>query len=367
VLSIASTQMSVMSWAPLGDQAVFCAGLVVRQVPCRTLSAPASPKAQTTPRRGRSLAVYTTILLRNVANRCGCSCALICTPSQPFIAAVAAGRLLSAGGYGEQHFPDGNAGLHLVAERIVLPGVAGLAVPEAAPGYRVISPHLAIGPSVSVVIPARNEARNLPRVFASIPSWVDEIVLVDGHSVDDTVAVASLLRPDVKIITQEGHSKGHALLAGFRECHGEIIVMLSADGSTDGAEIASFVAALVGGADFAKGSRFSSGGGSNDITKLRRLGNWVLSRLVNRMFSTNYTDLCYGYNAFWVRHLLQFTIDCADFEVETQMNIRVARAGLRIQEIPSHEHRRVHGESNLNITRDGWGIIKLIFRERLSG
>ena len=152
--------------------------------------------------------------------------------------------------------------------------------------YRPVSAALAIAPSVSVVIPALNEAPNLPHVFATLPSWVDEIVLVDGHSTDDTVAVARGIRPDIKIVTQRGAGKGDALAAGFAACSGDIIVMIDGDGSTDGREIVQFVSALVAGADFAKGSRFASGGGSDDITLGRRYGNRMLNVLVNRMFGT---------------------------------------------------------------------------------
>lgn len=222
-------------------------------------------------------------------------------------------------------------------------------------------------PSVSVVIPAMNEARNLSHVFASIPAWVDEIVLVDGHSTDDTVAEARRICPEVKIVSQEGCGKGDALQVGFAACTGEIIVMMDADGSTDGAEIPRFVGALITGADFAKGSRFASGGSSDDITFERQLGNRILSTLVNVLFRTRYTDLCYGYNAFWARHLPKLELDCDGFEVETVMNVRAARAGLQIQEIPSHEHSRLHGMSNLHVARDGWRIIKVIIRERLYG
>jgi glycosyltransferase involved in cell wall biosynthesis len=230
--------------------------------------------------------------------------------------------------------------------------------------YRAIGDGLAIAPTVSVVIPAKNEARNLGHVFATIPAWVDEIVLVDGQSADDTVAVARELFPEVKIIAQEGRGKGDALRAGFEACKGEIIVMIDADGSTDGAEITRFVGALLTGADYAKGSRFASGGGSDDITATRRLGNSVFITLVNRLFSTRYTDLCYGYNAFWARNLPALALDCDGFEIETVINIRAAKAGLWIQEIPSHERPRVHGKSNLHIIRDGWRIVKVIMRER---
>jgi len=240
------------------------------------------------------------------------------------------------------------------------------AADRAALGYRPISGALAITPTVSVVIPARNEAANLPYVFDALPSWVDEIVLVDGHSADDTVAVTRALRPDAKVIAQPGQGKGDALLAGFAAAAGDIIVTIDADGSTDGAEIIGFVGALVAGADFAKGSRFSGSGCSDDITAVRRCGNRLLNIIVNRLFSTQFTDLCYGYNAFWSRHLEVLEVNCAGFEIETLMNIRAAKAGLKIHEVPSQERCRISGASNLRAVRDGWRILKVIARERLS-
>lgn len=234
-------------------------------------------------------------------------------------------------------------------------------------GYRAMGAGVAIMPTVSVVIPAKNEARNLEHVFATIPDWVTEIVLVDGHSTDDTVAVARQLHPAVHIVHQTGRGKGDALQAGFAAAKGEIIVMMDADGSTDGREIPRFVAALVTGADFAKGSRFASGGGSDDITFSRHLGNAVLSGLVNILFDTHYTDLCYGYNAFWARHVSKLDLDCDGFEIETVMNVRAAKAGLAIHEVPSYEHTRIHGLSNLKVVRDGMRIARFIMRERLIG
>jgi glycosyltransferase involved in cell wall biosynthesis len=110
--------------------------------------------------------------------------------------------------------------------------------------YRSIGIGVAIMPSVSVVIPAKNEARNLEHVFGTIPDWVNEIVLVDGHSTDDTVAVARELHPAVQIVHQQGRGKGDALQMGFAAAKSEIIVMMDADGSTNGKEIPRFVAAL---------------------------------------------------------------------------------------------------------------------------
>lgn len=217
--------------------------------------------------------------------------------------------------------------------------------------------------TVSVVMPALNEVNNLPQVFERIPRQIHELVVVDGGSTDGTPELARLLWPAVRIVEQQGKGKGNALAAGFWAASGDIVVMLDADGSTDPAEIPRFVAALLTGADFAKGTRFVTGGGSSDITTLRHLGNSMLAALVNRLWKVNYSDLCYGYNAFWRRVLPELAPDCAGFEVETLINIRAARAKLWIVEVPSFEADRVHGTSNLNARRDGMRVLRTILAE----
>jgi len=218
--------------------------------------------------------------------------------------------------------------------------------------------------TISVVIPALNEAANLPQVLARLPVSVDEVVLVDGHSIDDTINVARLIRPDVRVVVQDGRGKGDALAAGFAASTGEIIVMLDADGSHDPAEIPRFVEVLLTGHDFAKGSRFVEGGHSADITRVRHIGNRALKALVNLLFGTRYSDLCYGYNAFWRHCLAHMQVNCDGFEVETLINVRIARARLRVTEIASIEHPRTFGESNLRVVRDGLRILRTIITER---
>jgi glycosyltransferase involved in cell wall biosynthesis len=221
---------------------------------------------------------------------------------------------------------------------------------------------------VSVVIPTRNEARNIEHVLATLPDDVYEVLIVDGGSVDGTVEVARAARPDLRIIQQPGMGKGDALAAGFAACTGDVVVMLDGDGSADGREIPRFVDALVEGADLAKGSRFLRGGGSTDLTYLRRAGNKCFCTIVNVLYGTRYSDLCYGYNAAWVGQLRHLElVDCAGFEVETVLSIRSAKSRLRVTEVPSFESPRLHGESNLRTFRDGWRVLTAIFRERRSG
>jgi glycosyltransferase involved in cell wall biosynthesis len=222
-----------------------------------------------------------------------------------------------------------------------------------------------LGVSISLVIPALNEAANLPHVLTRIPAMVDEVLLVDGHSVDDTVSVAQAILPGIRILLQPGAGKGTALACGCAAATGDIIVMLDADGSTDPAEIPRFVSALLDGSDFVKGSRYVAGGSSSDITRLRADGNRLLNVAVNVLFRTRYTDLCYGYNAFWRSCLPHLRLTVSGFEVETLMHIRVARAGLRVTEVPSVESARMFGESKLNAARDGLRVLSVIVRERL--
>jgi glycosyltransferase involved in cell wall biosynthesis len=220
--------------------------------------------------------------------------------------------------------------------------------------------------SISLVIPTLNEAANLPHVLTRIPTIVDEVLLVDGHSVDDTVAVARAIRPEIRVLLQRSQGKGNALACGFAAATGDIIVMLDADGSTDPAELPLFVEVLLNGSDFAKGSRFVEGGRSADITRVRATGNRFLNIAVNLLFRTRYTDLCYGYNAFWRHCLPHMRVTSSGFEVETLINVRIARAGLLVTEVPSVEYERIHGESKLNAARDGMRALSVIIRERMS-
>jgi glycosyltransferase involved in cell wall biosynthesis len=232
-------------------------------------------------------------------------------------------------------------------------------------------------PTVSIVIPAKNEARNLPHVFAGLPENC-EVILVDGNSTDDTISVTQRLRPDITVIGQSREGKGNALACGFAAATGDFIVMIDADASNDPAEIPRFVTALKEGADFAKGSRFLAGGGSQDISLVRRIGNFWLNRIVNLLYGTRYTDLCYGYNAFRrecldVMALTPPEVEGSEpggmlwgdgFEVETLINVRIAKAGLRVTEVPSFEKIRHFGASNLNAFSDGLRVLRTIRAER---
>jgi glycosyltransferase involved in cell wall biosynthesis len=230
-------------------------------------------------------------------------------------------------------------------------------------------------PRISIVVPALNEALNLAVVLPQLPE-VHEVILVDGGSVDGTIRAARRVMPGIITVVQKRTGKGNALAAGFARVTGDIVVMFDADGSADPAEISRFVNALKAGADFAKGSRNAAGGGSSDITAVRHLGNRFLNTVFNVGFRTRFTDLCYGYNAFWAD--LIPLLDLPDharpadtdrmvwgdgFEIETVITCRFAAARVSITEVPSMEKLRMFGESNLNAVSDGLRVLRTLFTE----
>jgi len=220
-------------------------------------------------------------------------------------------------------------------------------------------------PTISVIVPTLNEAENLPLVLSRIPLWVKEIIVVDGHSIDGTTEVARSLRPDVRIIMEYQRGKGAALRAGFAAATGDIIVMMDADGSTEPEEMGMFVRYLRDGADFVKGSRFMQGAGTEDISPLRSAGNGLFTLMVKTLFGGKFTDLCYGYCAFWADLVPLLELDGTGFEIETMLNIKALRIGCRIVELPSFEAKRIHGDSNLRTFPDGFRVLRTILRERL--
>jgi hypothetical protein len=219
-------------------------------------------------------------------------------------------------------------------------------------------------PTVSVVVPALNEERSIDWVIENVPDWASEIVLVDGLSVDGTERVVTDLRHDVVIVHQRSRGKGAALRAGFAAASGEIIVMIDADGSTDPREMGRFVDALVAGSDFVKGSRNLEGGGSVDFTLLRHLGNLGFVWAANLLFGVRFTDLCYGYCAFWRRDVERLALTADGFEIEMELVLSAVKAGMKIAEVPSLELERRAGDSNLNAWKDGKRVLKTLVRER---
>lgn len=229
-------------------------------------------------------------------------------------------------------------------------------------------------PRVSIVVPCMNEAANIREILPYLAGYY-EVIVVDGNSSDGSAQAAKEALPTAKVITQTRKGKGNAMACGFAEVTGDAIVMFDIDGSADPYEIPRYIDALINGADLAKGSRFTAGGGSEDITKLRAVGNAGLNFLASILTSTKFSDLCYGYNAFWADQL--YMLDLPDtesesdvmvrgdgFEIEALIIGRFALSGAKITEVPSFEYDRYHGTTNLNTFRDGFRVLATIMQDR---
>lgn len=219
--------------------------------------------------------------------------------------------------------------------------------------------------TVSVVIPTLNEEENIAWVLERMPSLVNEVVLADGHSSDRTIEVARSVRPDIIVATQRFRGKGDAVRVALDAATSDVIVMIDADGSMDPSEIHRFVTPLMNGYDFVKGSRFLSGGGSTDLTALRKVGNQALVRITNVMFLVRFTDLCYGFCSFRRNCVPALALTAHGFEIETELIVHALKANLRIAEVPSMELERRRGASNLRTFRDGQRVLRTLIRERL--
>jgi len=250
-------------------------------------------------------------------------------------------------------------------ENYSLTGITDQDVPEIEQGFVQTDKRVRTRPLVSVIIPTLNESANLSLVLPYLPmQWIDEVILVDGHSTDNTIEKAKRIIPSIRVIMEKKRGKGAAMAAGYKAARGDILIVLDADGSNDPREIPRFIKALLEGADFVKGSRFAHGAGTTDMPRFRQLGNMGFVLISNLLFDVRFTDLCYGYHAFWRYCLDSIDFDCFDgFEIDTALYLQAAWKSLRIIEVPSFEGYRFFGIGKLQTFPDGFRVLKTIFEQ----
>ncbi|MGC9010609.1 MAG: glycosyltransferase family 2 protein [Candidatus Micrarchaeia archaeon] len=218
---------------------------------------------------------------------------------------------------------------------------------------------------ISIVIPTLNEEGNIGTVIKEVKKELEdygykyEIIVVDGHSTDKTAEIAKSLGAKV---LYDSIGKGSALRRGMEKARGDIIVSMDADLSNKPNELRLLISGIEIGYDICMGSRFITGGGTEDMPLLRKFGNKIFVSLVNLFFGTNYTDLCYGYRGFKKGVFKKLNLTEDRFGIETEISIKAAKLGLKVLEVPSFEKKRSSGRGKLKSFRDGYAILKTIFK-----
>ncbi len=217
-------------------------------------------------------------------------------------------------------------------------------------------------PYVSIVVPTFNERTNIRRMIAGVRNSLRgipyEIIVVDRHSDDGTAAIARSM--GARII-YEDKGKGNALRIGFSKARGRIIISMDADMSHRPDELRLLISGIEVGYDVCMGSRFLVGGGTEDMPLFRKFGNKVFIALVNLVYGTHYSDLCYGYRSMTRDAVRRLHLSSVGFGIEAEINIKAKKAGLRVLEVPSYEKRRSAGRGKLRAFRDGYSILRTIF------
>ena len=219
---------------------------------------------------------------------------------------------------------------------------------------------------VTLILPAKNEEGCIGKVLQEVPKkLVDEILVIDGHSTDNTVKeVEKYLRPRKdKIITQKSRGYGGAFIEGIKEASGDVIIMMDADGSHNPADIPFLLNKIKEGYDYVMSSRYTAGARSFDDTFIRWLGNQLFTKITNIVHNMHVTDSLYLLTAVKKKDLEKLNLKCKGFEFCTEVIIKASNAGLRFAEISAIERARYNGDSKVSVFTDGLKILMMIFKK----
>jgi glycosyltransferase involved in cell wall biosynthesis len=216
---------------------------------------------------------------------------------------------------------------------------------------------------VSVVIPCLNEAESIEGCVRAAHEAIargdyrGEVLVVDNGSTDGSGELAAAA--GARVIHEPRRGYGNAYLAGLAAAGGEYIVMLDADLTYDIAELPRFVETLADGGDLVLGNRLQNLDPAAMPWLHRRVGNPLLTGLLNRLFGTEVDDAHCGMRAIRRDALPRLELRTGGMEFASEMLIRAAKVGLEIRQFPIEYHPR-QGESKLSTWRDGWRHLRFL-------
>lgn len=208
---------------------------------------------------------------------------------------------------------------------------------------------------VTAIVPARNEEDNIGAVLPKVKKYVDEVIVVDGHSKDGTRELSQKL--GARVILDGGLGKGEALRVGIANAKGEIIVFIDSDGSHDPADIPKLVKPILQGkADHVTGSRML--GGSDELHGsvdkfFRLMFSEIITLGINLRFGAQISDSQNGFRAMKASVARGLDLKENITTIEQEMIIKTLKKGYRLAEVPTHEYSRLHGESSISLFKAG--------------
>jgi glycosyltransferase involved in cell wall biosynthesis len=220
---------------------------------------------------------------------------------------------------------------------------------------------------VTVIIPTKNEERSIEKIISRCQKHADELLVVDGHSSDNTRKIAEEL--GVRAVLDNGKGKGDGLRVGIQEAKGDIIVFIDADGSHDPEDIPRLVKPIQEDkADLVVGSRGMGGSDElhGDVEKLlRMIGSDIILIGINKRWKVHLTDSQNGFRAIRTKVARQLKLKENITTIEQEMTMKCLKKGFRVDEVPTHEYKREFGESVIRLKkvwfRYIWSFIKNLF------
>ncbi len=226
---------------------------------------------------------------------------------------------------------------------------------------------------VAVVILAKNEEKTIGKIINDTARFVHEVIVMDGHSRDETANCAR--SAGAMVYTDDGKGKGSAMRMSLKLTTADIIVFMDADGSHDPNDIPKLVLPVVRNkTDLCVGSRFS--GGSDELSVnvgqlIRTFGNLSMNIAINKRWHVNLTDTLNGLRAIKRQAALSIGLREDIHTIEQEIVMKMLSHGYRVINVPTHEYARKFGRSHINIWKE-WPrfvwclIINLIHKERIN-
>ncbi|MGD0281857.1 MAG: glycosyltransferase family 2 protein [Dissulfurispiraceae bacterium] len=218
--------------------------------------------------------------------------------------------------------------------------------------------------TISIVIPALNEEASIKDVIEKCRKYGQEIIVMDGHSTDQTRIVAE--EAGATVILDKGKGKGAAIRESVGHVTKDIIVFIDADGSHDADDIPKLVDPIIRGvADHVTGSRLIGGsselhGGFDEFFRLA--GSAFITACINYRFDVTISDSQNGFRAIRSDVIKQLDLREDITTIEQEMIIKTIRKGFRLAEVPTHEYKRVAGHSKIKLSsvwlRYGYCLLK---------